>query len=230
MASVSGLKPNYKSAKISRYINKNRSQQAGIFNIGNNFLAVSAPAVPVPGVPAGPGDKVKQEAGKNIASKLQGAINDVADWFDKATDCLFERACSSNGDEQQNQPSIGKELTDIEKAELGGLSSGKPGRHGPDDEECVRITRSSSYPKNRAQHGEYVDPLRASMEKPNVRDVNLKNIIDDLYRPNTKVGSGSTADAAHYELSTGEKVGGRGYIEKAQTYSIALQDWLNKNP
>ena len=38
-----------------------------------------APVVPVPGVPIGPGDQVKQEADKNIASKLQGAINDVAD-------------------------------------------------------------------------------------------------------------------------------------------------------
>ena len=193
-------------------------------------MAVFTPAVPVPGVPAGPGDKVKQEAGKNIASKLQGTIKDIADWFDKATDCSFGRACLSNGDEQQNQPSIGKELTDIEKAELGGLGSGKPGGHGADDEESVRITRSSSDPKNRAQHEEYVDSLRASMEKPNVRDVNLKNIIDDIYRPNTKVGSGSTTDAAHYELTTGEKVGGRGYIEKAKIYSKALQGWLNRNP
>jgi hypothetical protein len=33
------------------------------------------------------------------------------------------------------------------------------------------------------------------MEKPNVQDENLSHIIDDLYRPNAKVGSGSTADA-----------------------------------
>ncbi len=68
------------------------------------------------------------------------------------------------------------------------------------------------------------------MEKPNVKNENLKNIIDDLYRPNTNVGSGSTADAVRYELATGKKVGGRGHVEKAQTYSKALQDWLNKNP
>ncbi|WP_235896133.1 type IV secretion protein Rhs [Yersinia alsatica] len=75
-----------------------------------------------------------------------------------------------------------------------------------------------------------MDSLHASMEKPNVKNENLKNIIDDLYRPNTNVGSGSTADAVRYELATGKKVGGRGHVEKAQTYSKALQDWLNKNP
>ncbi|NAU00634.1 type IV secretion protein Rhs [Escherichia coli] len=51
-----------------------------------------------------------------------------------------------------------------------------------------------------------------------------------LYRPNAKVGSGSTADAVRYELATGEKVGGRGHVLKAQDYTRALQDWLDKNP
>lgn len=92
--------------------------------VENNWLAVPAPVVPVPGVPVGPGDQVKQEADKNIASKLQGAINDVADWLDKATDCSFGRACSSNGDEKQNQPNVSKELTNKEKAEIGGVGSG----------------------------------------------------------------------------------------------------------
>ena len=129
-----------------------------------------------------------------------------------------------------SQPNTGKNLTDPEKAELGGAGSGTPGGHGPEDEENARNTSNSSNPTNRAQHEDYVDSLRASMEKPNVKDENLKNLIDDLYRPNAKIGSGSTADAVRYEMATGEKVGGRGHVEKAQTYSKALQDWLNKNP
>ncbi|EBG5617116.1 type IV secretion protein Rhs, partial [Salmonella enterica subsp. enterica] len=72
--------------------------------------------------------------------------------------------------------------------------------------------------------------LRQQMEKPTVENAELKNLIDDLYRPNAKVGSGSTADAVRYELSTGEKVGGRGHIQKAEQYSESLQRWLNKNP
>jgi filamentous hemagglutinin len=31
-------------------------------------------------------------------------------------------------------------------------------------------------------------------------------------------------------LQAGKNVGGRGHVEKAQTYSKALQAWLNKNP
>ncbi|WP_240854325.1 hypothetical protein [Salmonella enterica] len=42
--------------------------------VENNTLAVPAP-VPVPGVPVGPGDKVKQDADKKIASGLQGAVD-----------------------------------------------------------------------------------------------------------------------------------------------------------
>lgn len=75
-------------------------------------------------MPVGPGDKVKQDADKNIASGLQGAINDAIDWLDKATQCSFGRACSSDDDEEQGQPNIGKNLTDKEKAELGGSGSG----------------------------------------------------------------------------------------------------------
>ncbi len=97
----------------------------------------------MPGVPVGPGDKVKQEADKNIASKLQEAINDVADWLDKATDCSFGRACSSDGGEKQNQPNIGKDLTDAEKAELGGSGSGTPGGWEPQDEENARRNDNS---------------------------------------------------------------------------------------
>ncbi|UEX42423.1 hypothetical protein [Escherichia coli] len=31
-------------------------------------------------------------------------------------------------------------------------------------------------------------------------------------------------------VATGEKVGGRGHVLKAQDYTRALQDWLDKNP
>ncbi|MBK5073804.1 hemagglutinin repeat-containing protein [Budviciaceae bacterium CWB-B4] len=125
------------------------------------------------------------------------------------------------GDDTPPVPNVGGNLTDAEKTDMGGTGSGTPGGWGPEDEQDAR---------NRGQHEEYKDELRQGMEKPSVKDSNLSNIIDDLYRPNAKVGSGSTADAVRYELATGNKVGGRGHVEKAQTYSKALQDWLNKNP
>ncbi|RPD82977.1 hypothetical protein EGK75_13890, partial [Neisseria weixii] len=74
------------------------------------------------------------------------------------------------------------------------------------------------------------DNLTAKMSKPIVNDKDLKKIIDDLYRANAKIGSGSTADAVRYELKNNTKVGGREHSEKARNYSVALERWLAKNP
>ncbi|HEY4438570.1 MAG TPA: hypothetical protein VGN40_20655 [Lelliottia sp.] len=165
-----------------------------------------------------------------MASALDKKLKEIGESLDAATQCSFGRACTSGDDEKQNQPNVGKDMSDADKAEYGGAGSGTPGGWGPEDEENTRNAESSVNPESRADYEKYVDSLRASMEKPNVQDENLSNIINDLYRPNAKVGSGSTADAVRYEIATGEKVGGRGHVEKAETYSKALQDWLNKNP
>ncbi|CRY57269.1 putative hemolysin [Yersinia intermedia] len=210
--------------------------QAGKNAVENNaLLLLMAPPPPVAG------QAPQSEANTVITQKLDDAVKEFGREAVKQClsggDCplpvqvalLAIQAMMGQGENGSN-PNIGKDLTDEQKKELGGSGSGTPGGWGPQDEEAGRNNNSSSDPKGRGQHEEYVDSLRASMEKPNVKDENLKNIIDDLYRPNAKVGSGSTADAVRYELATGEKVGGRGHVEKAQTYSKALQDWLNKNP
>lgn len=104
--------------------------------------------MPVPGVPVGPGDKVKQDADKKIASGLQGAVDDAADWLDKATACSFGRACSSDDTKQTDGPNAGKNLTDAEKVELGGAGSGTPGGWGPEDEENARNSGNSKPSQN----------------------------------------------------------------------------------
>jgi filamentous hemagglutinin len=92
--------------------------QAGKTSLENNNLILPAP-VPVPGVPVGPGDQVKQDADKQIASGLDGSLKDFGEAIDKATQCSFGRACSEDtGDNSANQPNIGKDLTDADKAEL----------------------------------------------------------------------------------------------------------------
>jgi hypothetical protein len=68
------------------------------------------------------------------------------------------------------------------------------------------------------------------MQKPAVKDAKLAGMMDDLYRADAKIGSGSTADAVRHELATGEKVGGRTHSQKAQDYINGLQDWLKNNP
>jgi filamentous hemagglutinin len=210
--------------------------QAGKNAVENNFLlSLLAPPPPVAG------QTPQSEANEAIAQKLDATVKEFGK--DVVTKCLSGGDCPVAAqlailamqamigqDESGSNPNIGKDLTDEQKKELGGSGSGTPGGWGPEDEENARNRESSVSPENRAEYEKYVDSLRASMEKPNVQDENLSNIIDDLYRPNAKVGSGSTADAVRYEIATGEKVGGRGHIEKAETYSKALQDWLNKNP
>ncbi|KFD14257.1 hypothetical protein GRAQ_01207 [Rahnella aquatilis CIP 78.65 = ATCC 33071] len=46
-------------------------------------------------------------------------------------------------DEKHDQPNVGKDLTDADKAELGGTGSGTPGGWGPEDEENARNQEST---------------------------------------------------------------------------------------
>lgn len=96
---------------------------AGKNAVENNMISVPAPTpIPVPGVPVSPGDKVTKDANDKIASALDG----VFDALDKATQCSFGRACSSDDTDQDAGPNAGKNLTEDEKAEYGGTGSGTP--------------------------------------------------------------------------------------------------------
>ena len=77
-----------------------------------------------------------------------------------------------------------------------------------------------------ALHEAYKEQLRRQMSKPYVQDPYLAHLMDDLYRDNATVGSGSTADA----ITTGEPVGGGWHSTKGEGYIIALEKWLTKNP
>jgi hypothetical protein len=81
-----------------------------------------------------------------------------------------------------------------------------------------------------AKHELYKKQLRQSMPKPEVNDKKLFEIIDDNYRPNAKVGSGSTADALRHEKLTGNPVGGKMHGIKAREQVTRIQKWLDKNP
>lgn len=68
------------------------------------------------------------------------------------------------------------------------------------------------------------------MGKPSVKNSKLKELIDELYRPNAKIGSGSTADAVRHELATGEQIGGASHSQKATDAVKSLERWLGNNP
>jgi RHS repeat-associated protein len=83
---------------------------------------------------------------------------------------------------------------------------------------------------NVAAHAAYKDGLRAAMSKPAVADSSLAKLIDQLYRPNATVGSGSTAAAVRQELATGQPVGGAFHSQKAEDGIRSLERWLSNNP
>ena len=195
---------------------------AATFDAVTTAMASAAPALGAMAVVAGPMgyDLLANDGCAGKALSDGQLINSQAEMCYWTSSCPLDSP-HENDNSSGSQPNVGKDLTDEEKNCLAGGSTGSPGGWGPEDENSAR---------DRMQHERYKDELRQKMGKPDVTDSNLKNIIDDLYRPNAKVGSGSTADAVRYELATGEKVGGRGHVLKAQDYTRALQDWLDKNP
>ena len=64
------------------------------------------------------------------------------------------------------------------------------------------------------------------MQKPYVENSDLKELVNWLYRPNAKVGSGSTAEALRFEKATGQKVGGKTHSQKVPDAIRNLEKWL----
>jgi len=115
------------------------------------------------------------DANKSIASELDKALSGSVVEADTPPITDGPSIVEERDDAAKSRdPNVAKDLTDAEKAELGGSGSGTPGGHEPEDEESGRNNSSPLDPKNRAQHEEYVDSLRVSMEKPDVKDENLK--------------------------------------------------------
>ena len=68
---------------------------------------------------------------------------------------------------------------------------------------------------------------------PQVGSTKLQNIVNDLYKGTMnpgRVGTGTTADALRYELSTGQRVFGKSHLRTAQSSLRGLENWLKANP
>jgi hypothetical protein len=83
---------------------------------------------------------------------------------------------------------------------------------------------------DRIQHESLKTCYRQTMGKPYVVDPVLQGIVEDLYRPFAKIGSGSTADAIRLELETSGKVRGKRHIQKGEDYMACLENWWKNNP
>ncbi|MBM7341238.1 hemagglutinin repeat-containing protein [Pantoea coffeiphila] len=72
-------------------------------------------------------------------------------------------------DDKESQPNVGKDLTDKDKADLGGAGSGTPGGWGPEDEENARNNESV-----KQQQKNHFDELSKLYDKSNpIQDLNI---------------------------------------------------------
>lgn len=94
--------------------------------VENNALTIPVPP-PVAGTNTG---NAVTEANQTMASALDKKLKEIDESLDAATQCSFGRACTSGDDEKKNQPNIGKDISDADKAEYGGAGSGTPGGGG----------------------------------------------------------------------------------------------------
>ncbi len=57
-----------------------------------------------------------------------------------------------------------------------------------------------------------------------------RKIINELYRKNSSIGDGGTADAIRKEKQTNEKVGGKSHIQKGKERLKQIERILDKTP
>ncbi len=101
--------------------------QAAKNALENNFLAVPAPVPPPVAV---------------SNTSVNGTGGNEAWDADDGSDPNKSR------EENARKPNVAKDLTDEDKAELGGAGSGTPGGHGPEDEENARNSGSNQNSSN----------------------------------------------------------------------------------
>jgi RHS repeat-associated protein len=67
------------------------------------------------------------------------------------------------------------------------------------------------------------------MDKPNVTNRELQDIVDDLFQPTDQV-PGGTAGGVRYERITGELLSEKGHVQDAQNLISRLNTFLRNNP
>ena len=67
------------------------------------------------------------------------------------------------------------------------------------------------------------------MQKPHVKNTELKRHIERIYRPDATIGSGSTAAAIRFEAITGKPVKGSMHLKKGKDEAACLERWLRNN-
>lgn len=191
-------------------------------------------------VAAGMGEEVARAVGAAVAAALRG---DGTDGFDPS-----EVQLASGSGEHPEDPEDVPIKKDLEPPGqmhthtpqlIPGLNSPVPtippllfGRDRGPVSAAPRPAAPSGQPPaaNRAEFQNYTDGLRRDMGRPATANPKLSSIMDEMHRPNAKIGSGSTADAVRSERATGQPTGGAWHTQKAEEGVIRLQRWLRANP
>jgi hypothetical protein len=98
----------------------------------------SLPVRLAPVLPNGDNFDFESQNNSNIGQALENKFKAAGDKLAETFECTFGFACASDLDKAAKDPNLGKDLSNSDKVELGGTSSGAPNGWGPQDEEKFR--------------------------------------------------------------------------------------------
>ncbi|CAG9416141.1 hypothetical protein NVI2019_PEGOAJLN_01317 [Providencia alcalifaciens] len=98
----------------------------------------SLPVRVAPVLPNGDNSDFESQNNSNLGQALENKFKATGDKLAETFECTFGFACASDLDKAAKNPNLGKDLSNSDKVELGGTSSGAPNGWGPQDEEKFR--------------------------------------------------------------------------------------------
>ncbi|WP_241748218.1 hypothetical protein [Providencia rettgeri] len=104
----------------------------------SSMFVIPSPNVPTLPHGVGSNSQVTQTADSSIAKGIEKALGNIRDGLAETFDCSFGMSCSNDIDKAAKNPNMGMELSNSEKAKLGGSTSGTPDGWEPEDEEHAR--------------------------------------------------------------------------------------------
>lgn len=98
----------------------------------------SLPVRVAPVLPNGDNSDFESQNNSNLGQALENKFKAAGDKLAETFECTFGFACASDLDKAVKNPNLGKDLSNSDKVELGGTSSGAPNGWRPQDEEKFR--------------------------------------------------------------------------------------------
>ncbi|ETT03587.1 hypothetical protein [Providencia alcalifaciens] len=147
----------------------------------------SLPVRVAPVLPNGDNSDFESQNNSNLGQALENKFKAAGDKLAETFECTFGFACASDLDKAAKNPNLGKDLSNSDKVELGGTSSGAPNGWGPDNstnEEKLSVSDRRSINSLREQIRSHEEKLVAYRRNPESFDNqgHLKNAPNDIVR------------------------------------------------